>query len=276
MWFFCPLNQAIGGQVFSYPDNLPADIKIYGDLRQGGILYGKTKPENKIKFNDDFIKVSKEGLFVIGFERDADVENKLFLVLNNNKEQHINLKLGERSWLIQKIDGLPEKMVSPDEATLQRIIADNSKVRQAREIISPNLYYNKGFIKPVAGQVSSPFGAQRILNGEKKTPHSGIDIAANTGTPVKVVADGVVSLVDDMYLTGNTVMVDHGLGLATIYVHLDGIITQLGKEVKQGDVIGTVGQTGRATGPHLHFGVSVGATRIDPESFLNIGLPDFF
>ncbi|MGD9637877.1 MAG: M23 family metallopeptidase [Alphaproteobacteria bacterium] len=262
--------------MFSYPDNLPLGVKLFGDMRQGGLFYGKVPLKSEVKFNGSLVPVSENGFFILGFDRDLMQDNKLDIVLSNNKVETVKLNIMKRNWLIQKIEGLPSSMVSPDEVTAERIKKDNLQVKNIREKYSSKVFYNSSFIMPVDGQITSVFGSQRILNGESRAPHSGIDIKARTGTPVKAAADGIVSLVnDDMYLTGKTVMVDHGMGLSTIYVHLDQIDARLGQKVKQGDVIGAVGATGRATGPHLHFGVSVGTTRIDPESFLNIGMPDF-
>lgn len=261
---------------FSYPDNLPSGIELFGDLRQGGILYGKAPLKSEIKFNKVNIPVSPKGIFIIGLGREQTQDNWLSVISPEHQATKIALRVGARDWKLQKIDGLSPQMVSPDEQTLKRIEMENQQISKVREKITADVYCHNEFIMPLEGVISSPFGAQRILNGEMRAPHSGIDLKASAGTPVKASADGMVSLVhEDLYLTGKTVMINHGLGLSTIYVHLDKITAKLGKLVKQGEIIGMVGQTGRATGPHLHFGITVGTTKIDPESFLKLGLPDF-
>ena len=170
-------------------------------------------------------------------------------------------------WQIQRVDGLPKHYVKPPPEALKRIKDDTEVVRVARRSQSHKvpLFLESGFIRPVRGHITGVFGSQRILNGQPKSPHWGVDIAAPMGEPVYSPADGIVSLVSkNMYLMGNTLMIDHGLGVQSIFIHLDSINVKKGDYINQGSVIAHVGMTGRATGPHLHWGVSVGAIPVDP------------
>jgi murein DD-endopeptidase MepM/ murein hydrolase activator NlpD len=171
------------------------------------------------------------------------------------------------SWQIQRIDGLPKRYVEPSPEALKRIKDDKELVRLTRGA-KPNmvpLFLENGFIKPVKSHITGVFGSQRILNGQPNSPHWGVDIAAPIGEPVYSPADGIVNLISkNMYLMGNTLMIDHGLGVRSIFIHLDRINVKKGDFIKQGSVLAHVGKTGRATGPHLHWGVSVGTVPVDP------------
>jgi len=175
--------------------------------------------------------------------------------------------MGSFDGLDDRRDGLARRYVHPDPEETRRIKADNrmiAAVREGQPSADP-WFLERGFIMPVKGRVSSIYGSQRILNGEPKTPHRGIDIAAPKGAAVASPADGIVRLVaPDMFLMGNAMIIDHGLGVQSVFIHLDQILVQEGAQVKQGETVARVGQTGRATGPHLHWGVSVGKILVDP------------
>jgi len=154
---------------------------------------------------------------------------------------------------------------------LERIAKENRLIRKARDESGLTPWFETGFVMPAEGRISGIFGSQRILNGEPRNPHNGLDIAAPTGTPIIAAADGVVSLIhEDMYFSGKTVMIDHGLGLESVYIHMSKIHVTDGQQVRQGELIGEIGSTGRSTGPHLHWGVSWYSTRLDPETVLRV------
>jgi murein DD-endopeptidase MepM/ murein hydrolase activator NlpD len=171
---------------------------------------------------------------------------------------------------IQRIDGLPENKVTPPESVYKRIKEENNKIGEARAINSDLSFFKDNFIMPVDGIISGVYGSQRILNGKPRWPHYGIDIAAKKGTPIKSSGRGIVTLAEkDLYYTGGTIIMDHGHGISTIYSHLEDVLVVVGDQINQGDIIGTVGSTGRSTGPHLDFRINWFQTRLDPMSVIN-------
>ena len=167
------------------------------------------------------------------------------------------------------MDGLPPSTVTPDPVTAELIRQQGSLIVAARNRTESLPFFETGFMQPAEGRISGVFGSQRILNGQARSPHSGLDIAAPTGTLVRATADGVVSLVHDgMVLTGKTVMIDHGFGLDSVYIHMSEITVESGQAVRQGDVIGAIGMTGRTNGPHLHFGISWYGAKLDPQTVM--------
>ena len=175
----------------------------------------------------------------------------------------------KRNFDIQEINGLPSKLVTPDEKVLERIIAENKIIKRSKKIMIDNEYFINSFVQPVEGIVTGVFGSQRILNGKAKSPHRGLDIANDEGTPVLSTNDGLVVLAEpDLYYTGGTIVIDHGYGVKSLYAHLASVDVKLNNTVKRNEVIGTVGSTGRSTGPHLHWGIMVFDTYIDPQLLL--------
>lgn len=241
---------------------------------QGDMIMGKIEPPATVYVNGKAQPVSAQGYFVIGVPR---LKKKDILVWSKNGHQKASkvVRILKYPWRIQRIDGLPNAYVNPSPENIKKIRNDNQKVhfiRQATANLVP-LFLKKGFISPVKGPITGVFGSQRILNGEPRSPHQGIDFAVSMNTPVRCPADGIVRLVArNMYLMGNTLIVDHGLGVQSIFIHLNRILVKEGDAVKQGDVIGRVGKTGRATGPHLHWGVSVGTIPVDPARLLKNGI----
>jgi murein DD-endopeptidase MepM/ murein hydrolase activator NlpD len=176
------------------------------------------------------------------------------------------VSIEKRAYKIQRIDGLPPRKVSPSPEDQERISKDRALVKKVRQTDDARTDFAQPFIWPVTGRISGVYGSQRILNGKPKWPHYGVDIAAPTGTPVKAPADGIVTMAhNDMFYSGGTLIVDHGHGLSTTYMHLHKILVKDGQGVKQGDVIAQVGATGRVTGPHLHWGMNWFDTRLDPS-----------
>ena len=244
-------------------------IEFKGKFIQGHFIIGKTEPNSKIIIDKKEIKVSKEGFFVFGIDRDRKFDI-LITKTSNGKKETIIKKVFKRKYKVQKIDGLPENKVTPPEEVYKRIKKENNAIGEARAINSDLTYSKNKFIMPLDGIITGVYGSQRILNGKPKWPHYGIDIAAKQGTHIKSSADGIVTMAeDDLYYTGGTVIMDHGHGISTIYSHLENVLVSVGDKINQGDIIGTVGSTGRSTGPHLDFRVNWFQTRLDPMTVLN-------
>jgi len=244
-------------------------IEFKGKFLQGHFILGKTNPGSEIIIDKKKIKVSDDGFFVFGLDRDRKFDVKI-IKIDNGKREIINKKVFKREYKIQRINGLPENKVTPPESVYNRIKKENNDIGKARAINSDLTYFKDKFILPVEGIISGVYGSQRILNGKPKWPHYGIDIAAKQGTMIKSSASGVVTMAeDDLYYTGGTIIMDHGHGISTIYSHLENILVSVGDRINQGDFIGTVGSTGRSTGPHLDFRVNWFQTRLDPMSLLN-------
>jgi murein DD-endopeptidase MepM/ murein hydrolase activator NlpD len=232
-------------------------------------IVGKTDPNAKIIIDKKNVKVSDEGYFVFGIDRDRKFDLKITKILDNKKEIIVK-KIYKRKYNIQRIDGLPENKVTPPESVYKRIKEENNKIGEARAINSDLNFFKDKFIMPVDGIISGVYGSQRILNGKPRWPHYGIDIAAKKGTPIKSSGRGIVTLAEkDLYYTGGTIIMDHGHGISTIYSHLKDVLVLVGDQINQGDIIGTVGSTGRSTGPHLDFRVNWFQTRLDPMSVIN-------
>lgn len=247
-------------------------LEIHGQPQQGGLVMGRAAAGERVYLDGEAVPVDGEGRFALGFGRDAGPRAELKALRPDGRAEVLALEVRPRDWQVQRIDGLPEDKVTPPKALLERIAADNRAVAKARESRRTVAEFLGGFRLPVAGaRVSGVFGSQRILNGEPRAPHSGLDLAAPVGTPVVAAAAGVVSLAHpDMFYTGMTVMVDHGLGVQTVYAHLSRIDVKVGQRLAAGAPIGLVGQSGRATGPHLHWGASWLDRRLDPESLLAV------
>jgi murein DD-endopeptidase MepM/ murein hydrolase activator NlpD len=187
------------------------------------------------------------------------------VVLPDGTRARRALRVAPRAYDVQRIDGLPEEMVSPPPEVLARIKAENARIAAARAVDAPVPMYESGFVWPVTGPITGVFGSRRILNGEPRRPHFGVDIAAPEGTPVRAPVDAVVAIAErDMYFTGGTIVLDHGHGLTSVYSHLKEVWVKDGDKVRQGDPIGSVGHTGRVTGAHLDWRVNWFDQRLDP------------
>ena len=243
-------------------------IEFIGNFSQGNYILGKTEPNTKIIVNKTEVRVSKDGYFVFGIDRDRKYDLVITKISNGKKEKIVK-KILKRKYKIQRIDGLPENKVTPPESVYKRIKAENNRIGEARAINSELNFFKDKFIMPVDGIITGVYGSQRILNGKPKWPHYGIDIAAKQGTQIKSSATGIVTMAeDDLYYTGGTIIMDHGHGISTIYSHLENVLVSVGDKINQGDIIGTVGSTGRSTGPHLDFRINWFQTRLDPMSVL--------
>ena len=250
-------------------------IEFCGEVRQGEILIGKAKPQEEVILNGEKILTTADGEFLLSFGRDEINTQQLQVLQNMGGGADYQFAVGKTDWDIQNIKGVPPRKVTPSDSDLEAIQLEGKVVKAALKGVEDKTYWKKGFIMPVEGRISGKFGGQRILNNIPKSPHQGIDIAAKAGTPIKASSDGEVVLAyPDLFYSGNVVVIDHGFGLQTIYAHMQDMKVKRGDMVKQGDIIGTVGQTGRATGPHLHFGASLRNVRVNPQSLLKLSDSD--
>ena len=242
-------------------------VTFDGKFIQGSFILGKTEPGSEVFIDKKKVKVTPDGYFVFGLGRDR--KNDVVITINKKK---IVKKVYKRKYNIQRIDGLEEKKVTPPEEVYERIKRENGWIGEVRAINSDLTFFTKKFIVPVENAIiSGVYGSQRILNGKPKWPHYGLDFAADEGTEIKAMLNGTVTLAEsDLFYTGGTLIFDHGHGISTLYMHMKEILVKKGQEVKQGDIIGTVGSTGRATGAHLDVRLNWFQIRLDPATALNI------
>ena len=245
-------------------------VTLVGDPVQGGLLRGEAPPGSVVKVDGQHLMVSEQGHFLLAFGRDETDSVRLEIALPDGNHWVREVTPGDREFDIQRIDGLPDHQVTPPQEVLQRIREEAALTQRARERRDERTDWVDGFIWPTIGRITGVYGSQRILNGNPRAPHWGIDVAAPTGTPVKAPAAGIVTLAHpDMYFSGGTIFLDHGHGLISSFLHLSAIDVEEGQRVEQGELIGKVGATGRATGPHLDWRMSLGNVRIDPALLLD-------
>jgi len=240
-------------------------LSFDGPFVQGGLVIGHTVSGASVTVDGRALRVSSDGLFLIGLGRDAPPRVTVRVKHAGGATATRTLEIARRTYEVQRINGLPQPQVTPGAAELGRIKADNAAIANARTRDSAGAHFASGFTLPVDGRVTGVFGSLRILNGEPRRPHSGLDITVPLSTPVKAAAAGVVALArSDMFLTGQTVIIDHGHGLTSVYAHMNRILVTEGQPIAKGAAIGHVGATGRVTGPHLHWGMTAFATHVDP------------
>ena len=242
-----------------------------GKFVQGHFIIGKTDSNSKVKIDKSQVRVSKDGYFAFGISRDRKYDLVITIEKGGIKEKIIK-KVQKRKYNIQRIDGLEEKKVTPPEEVYERIKRENKWIGEVRAINSDLTFFKNKFAIPVENAIiTGVYGSQRILNGKPKWPHYGLDFAADEGTKIKAMLDGTVTLAEpDLFYTGGTLIFDHGHGISTLYMHMEKILVKKGQKVKQGDIIGTVGSTGRATGAHLDVRLNWFQTRLDPASVLKL------
>jgi murein DD-endopeptidase MepM/ murein hydrolase activator NlpD len=248
------------------PSSLFAQTQLSGDAVQGGLMFGQTKPGNTVSLDGSAVLVSSDGHFVIGFDRDESGTRELLISNAVQAPETIALDVKARQYDIERVDGLPPRTVTPDPEAAERIKQEAAMVSAARRLRDQRTDYALGFEWPAAGRISGVYGSQRILNGEPARPHYGLDIAAPNGDPVYAPAAGIVTLAyDDMYFSGGTLILDHGQGLSSTFLHLSEILVATGSTVKQGELIARIGATGRASGPHLDWRMNWLNRRVDPQ-----------
>ena len=250
--------------------NISHAVEFLGNFKQGSFILGKTDPNSKVFIDDRKVRVSNDGYFAFGLDRDRK-NNVLIKIINKKETKLIEKKVFKRKYKIQRIDGLPPKQVTPPPEVFERIKKDNILIGKARAIDSKLVFFKDKFIYPIDKYIiTGVYGSQRVLNGKPRRPHYGIDFHAPEGTPVKAMMDGKVTLAEkDMYFTGGTIIFDHGHGISTLYMHMKDIYVKIGQEIKQGEIVGTLGQSGRATGPHLDIRLNWFDVKLDPQTILN-------
>ncbi len=248
-----------------------SSAEFKGKFEQGSFIIGKTEPGAKVKIDKKKILVTNDGYFAFGIGRDRKNDVTIRIV-KNQKLEVIVKKVYKRKYKIQRIDGLPEKKVTPPKEVYERIKRENKIIANARSVESDLTFFKKKFINPLDNAiVTGVYGSQRILNGKPKWPHYGIDFAAKEGTKIKAMLDGTATMVEpDLFYTGGTLIFDHGHGVSTLYMHMQKIFVKKGQKVKQGEIIGTVGSTGRSTGPHLDVRLNWFDVRLDPATVLDL------
>ena len=242
-------------------------VLLDGDYIQGGLVQGHSDRKIKSIFlNSKAVMVDDTGTFVFGFGRDAPPEQQLKITFADGEVFEQTLNIRARDYIEQRIDGLANNKVTPNSDALKRIRRESAEIRTARSEKGRRAFYARGFIWPVEGRITGVYGSRRILNGKPRRPHFGVDVAAPVGTAVKAPAAGKITYTnEDMYFSGGTIVLDHGHGLSSSFLHMSAISVSEGQVVEQGEVIGRVGATGRVTGPHLDWRMNWQGAYIDPQ-----------
>lgn len=255
--------------LLSAPATAAGPLALDGELRQGAVVIGQTDPFARVRFDGRPIRVGPEGHFVIGFDRDAPQTQLLEVRFPDGEALRRELDIARRDYDIQRIDGLPPRQVTPPEEEIPRILREVRRVKEARKRDDPRQDFLQEFQWPVQGRITGVYGSQRVLNGEPRRPHYGWDIAAPAGTPVLAPAAGIVTVADpDMYYSGGTLVLDHGHGLSSAFLHMQALTVEVGQRVERGEQIGEVGSRGRSTGAHLDWRMNLFERRVDPRSLV--------
>ena len=248
-----------------------AKTQLSEQFFQGALIVGKTAPENTVTLNGKSIKVSKSGDYALGFSRDEKNNGQLIITSPSGEVEQRILKPLKREYNIQRVEGIAKKIMNPNKKANTRVGKDNKKIKAARRVDSNLTAFAHGFIAPIDGIITGVYGSQRYYNGVPKSPHYGLDYAGKKGDPVKAPADGVVLMyVPDMFYSGGTMIIDHGHGVSSTFLHLSDSHVKVGDKVSQGQLVAAVGSSGRATGPHLDWRINWFNMRLDPALVLKL------
>lgn len=251
-------------------ETAPAEcVDLSGEAMQGGIVWGQVAPGATVSAGERLVPVLPDGSFGIGIGRDAATSFTL-VIASGESECRQTVTVAKRDYRIQRIEGVPQRTVTPPADQLERIRRERELVAHAKanRFSRPDLLaaVRSGLSWPVLGPISGVYGSQRVYNGEPGSPHYGVDVAVPTGTLVRAPGPGIVTLAEpDLFYSGGTVILDHGYGLSSSFLHLSRVDVSVGDELRAGDPIGAVGATGRATGPHLDWRMSWFSERVDPQ-----------
>lgn len=240
-------------------------LEIETSAPQGGLLIGSVAKGSTVSVNGQSVRVSPEGVFLAGFGRDDQQELNVVETTSTGELIKAVVVPVVREYKIQRIDGLPPSKVTPrSEETWERIKAEVALVKQARKRDDARTDFLDGFEWPAHGRITGVYGSQRILNGKPRRPHYGVDIAAPAGSLVLAPAGGLITVAHkDMFFSGGTILLDHGHGLSSAFLHMQNLAVEVGQRVEKGDVLGEVGSTGRSTGAHLDWRMNLFDKRLD-------------
>ncbi|WP_448565228.1 M23 family metallopeptidase [Thalassotalea ganghwensis] len=262
-WCSIALALSISAKVF-------ANVELSGDFTQGSMIIGKTVPNSQVRLNDKILPLSDAGDFVFGFSWNDTTTYTLVVTTPSGKEETKTFTPSVRTYPKSNVNGIAKKIMEPDPKAIERAKIDRLQVANARQDITPLAAFAKGFVPPRDSKVTGVYGSQRLFNGVKKSTHFGVDYRGAVGDPVKAPADGKVVLwVPDMFYSGGTLIIDHGHGINSTFLHLSDSYVKVGQIVQKNDTIAAVGASGRATGPHLDWRVNWGDIRLDPQLVLN-------
>ncbi|ABV36423.1 peptidase M23B [Shewanella sediminis HAW-EB3] len=251
------------------PSEVSAQVQLTGQMEQGALIRGQVTPGTTASLNGEALKVTPQGAFAFGFSRDAELKQELRLVYPDGLTQIKPLSILAKEYKIDRLTGISKKIMKPDPKAQARAAKDSKQVKAARAQFSDKTAFSQDFIWPLTGRISGVYGSQRVYNGKPGNPHYGVDVAAKTGTVVVAPADGKISLsVPDMFYSGGTIILDHGYGVSSSFLHLSKLYVKEGQEIKQGQPIAEVGATGRVTGPHLDWRVNWYQMRLDPVTIV--------
>lgn len=246
------------------PAGIDTRIVFPASVQQGALVIGKVPAGSRVDYAGRALKVTPYGTIAFGVARTETGPVSVQVIRPDGSRETASVAVTARDWPIEQVDGVPAGTVDPPPAIARRIAHEQALVAAARTRDDARTGFTQDFTWPVNGRISGRFGNQRIYNGTPGPAHSGMDIAAPDGTPVKAPAAGLVTFAGDLYLTGGTILLDHGHGVSSNFLHLSRMDVKAGDAVEQGQVLGAVGATGRATGPHLHWGMNWFDVRIDP------------
>jgi len=245
------------------------EVVLHGPREQGALLYGVAAPGSSVTLDGTAVPVLPDGRYLIGLDRDAPAAMTLAVTVPGGESATLTLEIAPRDYRIQRIDGLPPEQVTPPADLLARIERERASLIAARETLSVADHWAFGFAWPATGPITGVYGSQRILNGEPRQPHYGVDVAIPVGTPVLAPAAGVVVLAaEDYFYQGTIVVIDHGLGLMSTLMHLSAVEVAAGDAVAQGEVVARSGKSGRVTGAHLDWRVSWRGAWVDPQQLV--------
>ena len=240
-------------------------VELSGEMEQGGYILGKTAANNTVELDGENLAISDSGNFVFGFSRDDSKSHTLIIKNADGKVITKTFTPKTRQYNIQRVEGIAKKIMQPNPVAVARAKKDSTQVKAARANFSEGMAFAKGFIAPIEGTITGVYGSQRFYNGVPKSPHYGLDYAGKTGDPVKAPANGTIVLYEpDMFYSGGTMIIDHGYGITSSFLHLSDSYVKVGDKVTQGDVVAAVGSSGRATGPHLDWRINWFQMRLDP------------
>lgn len=241
-------------------------VTLTGPLQQGGLVLGRVAPGARVSLDGKPVRIAPDGHFVIGFDRDAGKQARLWIAPTSGTPREHRLDIAQRHYDIQRVSGVPQQTVEPPPEVLDRIAREAEQVNRARDIDSDRRDFLSAFAWPLTGRISGVYGSQRVYNGKPGRPHFGVDVAAPVGTRVRAPADAVVTLAEpDLFFSGGTLIMDHGFGVSSTFMHLSRLLVRTGDTVRAGQEVAEVGATGRASGPHLDWRMNWFNVRVDPQ-----------